>query len=75
MLENKEKVFGQVSVTRSAYIPATHYRWSGGYTWTVAFLTRGGNIPMIGVDSSCLESTSPYQNLMKILVFQIYTKV
>ena len=54
ILENKEKAFGQVSVTRSAYIPSSHNRWSGGYTWTVTFLTRGGNIPMMGVDSSQL---------------------
>lgn len=54
ILENKDKVFGQVSVTRSAFIPSSHNRWSGGYTWTVTFLTRGGNIPMMGVDSSQL---------------------
>ncbi|GMH48103.1 hypothetical protein TL16_g00217 [Triparma laevis f. inornata] len=40
-----EKVWGELAVTRTAYTPSTHSRWSGGYTWTVTFLTRGGNIP------------------------------
>jgi len=54
IVDNNEKVFGQVSVSRSAYVPSIHNRWSGGYTWTVTFLTRGGNIPMLGVNSSLL---------------------
>lgn len=40
--------FGTVSVSRSAYTPSTDTRWSGGYTWTVAFTSRNGKLPQMG---------------------------
>lgn len=57
--ENNEMVFGKVNVSRSPYIPSTHSRWSGGYTWTITFTTRGGNIPVMDIDISSLLGLQP----------------
>ena len=46
------KVFGYVDVSRTHYVPSVEARWSGGYTYSVTFLTRGGNIPAMGLDSN-----------------------
>ena len=45
------KVFGYVNVSRTPYVPSAEDRWSGGYTYSITFLTRGGNIPALGLDS------------------------
>ena len=52
--EGSDMVFGEVSVSRSPYIPAFHSRWSGGYIWTITFTSRGGNIPAMNIDLSSL---------------------
>jgi hypothetical protein len=49
-----DKVFGTVQVTRSPYTPPGDLRWSGGYTWVITFLSRGGNIPALTFDDSTL---------------------
>ncbi|KDO31357.1 hypothetical protein SPRG_03974 [Saprolegnia parasitica CBS 223.65] len=46
-----EWVWGSVSVTRSVYPPAPT-RWSGGYAWTITFLSRGWNVPKMTFTSS-----------------------
>ncbi|EQC27008.1 hypothetical protein SDRG_15222 [Saprolegnia diclina VS20] len=46
-----EWVWGTVSVTRSMYPPAPT-RWSGGYAWTITFLSRGWNVPKMTFTSS-----------------------
>ena len=38
-------LFGTVSVARVAYIPPSQNRWSGGYLWTLAFVSRNGMLP------------------------------
>ena len=59
-LSSTEKVWGEVAVTRSAYTPSTHGRWTGGYTWTITFLTRGGNIPaMTATETNLLQPQDP----------------
>ncbi|KAL9190302.1 hypothetical protein ACHAXT_007513 [Thalassiosira profunda] len=54
-----DKVFGSVDVSRSPYTPPSHSRWSGGYLWTITFLSRGGNIPALTVDDSSLAGRNP----------------
>jgi len=55
LLENEvnyqgEKVFGSMTVVRSYYTSGT--RWSGGYTWTLTFTSRSGNVPALGVHTN-----------------------
>ena len=38
-------LFGTVTVARVAYIPPGQKRWSGGYLWTLAFVSRNGMLP------------------------------
>lgn len=49
-----DKVFGLVNVSRVPYIPSFHSRWSGGYLWTITFISRGGNIPALTSNASLL---------------------
>jgi len=58
IFEGVEQVFGKLAITRLPYLPSTHNRWSGGYTWTITFLSRGGNIPMMEVNMYELEGTN-----------------
>ena len=51
---DNNKVFGSVHITQTPYMPSSHPRWSGGYTWTVTFLSRGGNIPALMFDAPAL---------------------
>ncbi|EGB10998.1 hypothetical protein AURANDRAFT_62247 [Aureococcus anophagefferens] len=48
--------FGLVDVSRSAYTPSTDARWSGGYAWTVTFLSAIGNVPQMKVESNVTVS-------------------
>ncbi|KAH8064142.1 hypothetical protein JL720_12940 [Aureococcus anophagefferens] len=48
--------FGLVDVSRSAYTPSTDTRWSGGYAWTVTFLSAIGNVPQMKVESNVTVS-------------------
>ncbi|KAL7554975.1 hypothetical protein ACHAWF_018557 [Thalassiosira exigua] len=57
---NGDKVFGFVGVSRVPYVPPSHSRWSGGYLWTITFLSRGGNIPALTFDHSALTGNSPF---------------
>ena len=43
--------FGAVSVTRTAYVPTGHVRWSGGYVWTLTFTGRKGKMPATSITS------------------------
>lgn len=54
VLSGDDQVFGELNVSRDAYIHPDHSRWSGGYTWVVTFLTRPGNIPAMDTFSSNL---------------------
>ena len=56
---NGDKVFGLVDVARSPYVSPSESRWSGGYFWTITFLSRGGNIPSLTFDDSSLTGTNP----------------
>jgi len=44
-VSGSDLAFGYVTVTRDVYIPSTELRWSGGYTWTITFLSKVGNVP------------------------------
>ena len=57
---NGDKVFGTVDVSRTAYVPSLESRWSGGYTWIITFLSRGGNIPALAFDDSSLTGMNPF---------------
>ena len=48
------QVFGEITVHRSPFIGLGHLRWSGGYTWTITFNSRDGNIPQMECDKSLL---------------------
>jgi hypothetical protein len=50
--DNLQQVFGLVEIQRRAYIPPGHNRWSGGYTWTITFTSRPGNIPSMICNSN-----------------------
>lgn len=50
ILADGESVFGDLEIERTPYIQPGHLRWSGGYTWAITFLSRGGNIPKMHVD-------------------------
>ena len=44
--------WGLLDVSRSAYTPSADDRWSGGFAWTVTFLSAIGNVPrMRSVDN------------------------
>eukprot|EP00957_Ditylum_brightwellii_P096981 7385524-Ditylum_brightwellii.AAC.1 len=58
IIDGSDRVFGYVNVLRSAYVPSTHHRWSGGYIWTVTFTSRGGNIPAMTPYSTSLLGTN-----------------
>lgn len=57
---NGDKVFGLVNVSRTPFVPPSHFRWSGGYLWTITFSSRGGNIPALAYDDSALTGASPF---------------
>ena len=57
---NGDKIFGLVDVSRTHYVPPSHSRWSGGYLWTITFLSRGGNIPALTFDDSSLTGANPF---------------
>lgn len=44
------RVFGTLNVSREPFVPSSQLRWSGGYTWTITFASRGGNIPSLDTD-------------------------
>lgn len=54
IVEAVANTFGTVSVTRTAYMPDA--KWTGGYTWTIEFTSRGWDIPIV-VPTSSLSST------------------
>ena len=54
ILNDTNKVLGNLHVYREPYLPSIQNRWSGGYTWTITFVSRGGNIPMMRHNSSNL---------------------
>jgi hypothetical protein len=51
---NGDKTFGYMQVSRSVYIPSAQVRWSGGYTWTLTFSSRIGNVPALSLDKTNL---------------------
>lgn len=42
---NGQHPWGLLDVSRSAYTPSADNRWSGGFAWTVTFLSSIGNVP------------------------------
>jgi len=50
--------FGDVAVTRSVYTKDTYGRWTGGYIWTVSFVSRNGDIPEMEVISTLSNTSS-----------------
>ena len=47
-------VFGDVDVSRTFYQDENDSKWSGGFSWTVTFLDRVGNVPNMVPDGSSL---------------------
>ena len=55
--EGDNSVFGAVDITRTVYVAPGHMRWSGGYTWTITFKTRPGNVPALIANPSGLTGS------------------
>jgi hypothetical protein len=51
IVSDGESVFGDLEIQRVPYVKPGHLRWSGGYTWEIKFLSRGGNVPKMSIDS------------------------
>lgn len=62
-----EKVFGTVSVKRSAFF-ATANKWSGGFTWQIEFLDRGWDIPTMTADKALLKNSDATKNAPDVLI-------
>jgi len=55
---NYTDVFGFVAVSRTPFVPDGDTKWSGQYTWTIEFLSRGGNVPPVVPSSTYLISST-----------------
>lgn len=53
-LQNGNPHLGQINVTRSVYYPNNNFSlWSGGYDWTITFLSFSDYVPpIVGINSS-----------------------
>ena len=45
IVEDDNKVFGSLNITRYPYKPPSHLRWAGAYSWSIEFTSRAGNVP------------------------------
>jgi len=51
-----DPAFGDVTVTRSRFIPSTYKRWTGGYIWAITYVGRQGKIPLLTIAASASQS-------------------
>ena len=52
------QAWGDITVTRSAFVASTATRWSGGYVWTITYKGRNGAIPAMGLAESLVQVTT-----------------